>query len=574
MSEASQMPDARVRKDFPDVARRMREITPERTQQAKNDDDRISNGLAPLHPELAQIWPDVYGKANGVTAPLPVPKAPRVKHDPRSVTGLDTPAVSYLKAALRQSNPSAYSLSAETGRLAVTPAPRGKPGGPGLYGVKGNMHSPYLQQIVKALIRKGMPPGKAYAIAWGSMRRWAGKSKHPEVRAAAAGGLALEKVAEARAHAHAWDGVAGAVELAAIVKAPAPGPSLYDRYVAQVQQLQAAVALRMQAASAKKAIAASGVKVPAAPAVPVAASKPKGAVSSAVPAKQAPPAGVAAAKTAVPPATAAPKPPAAPPAKAPAVAAAAAKPAGGPPATPAPGGPPAPPPTIPQLQAKIAALTAQLATLIKGSAAPAKTPAPATGGQSHTATRAGAVELAPTTGQPRQQAGGGQQSAAQKAEPRIPAGQAGGGRFGTGGGSKPAAKPDAHQQHVAHVAHVQAQAKTKAGLLSTAKTDRAKAATLIAQRKALQAELASASGATSSGQSGATTSSGASTTASTAPAAASTTTASSTATSAGAGTSTAAPTAAQLTTQITGLTTQINTLLAAAKLATAQAAKI
>jgi hypothetical protein len=109
-----------------------------------------------------------------------------------------------------------YRLSAETGRLAVTPAPRGKPGGPGLYGVKGNMHSPYMQNIVKALIRKGMPPGRAYAVAWGSLRKWAAKSKHPEVRAAAAGGLALEKAAEAVGHAHAvtWDDLALVIDLA------------------------------------------------------------------------------------------------------------------------------------------------------------------------------------------------------------------------------------------------------------------------------------------------------------------------------------------------------------------------
>jgi hypothetical protein len=117
-------------------------------------------------------------------------------------------------------------MSAETGRLASTPAPRGKPGGPGLYRVKSNQHSPYMQQIVKALIEKrGMDPGKAYAIAWGAMRKWSkgGGKVHPEVRAAAAGGLGLEKAAEARAHAHAstWDEVAAVVELAAVVRVPA-----------------------------------------------------------------------------------------------------------------------------------------------------------------------------------------------------------------------------------------------------------------------------------------------------------------------------------------------------------------
>jgi NADH-quinone oxidoreductase subunit C len=110
-------------------------------------------------------------------------------------------------------------LSAKTVALEATPAPRGKPGGPGLYHQKGNEHSPYFQQVVKALIEKrGMPPGKAYAIAWGAMRKWSkgGGKVHPEVRAAAAGGLSLEKAAAARAHTHAvtWDDHCAVLEMA------------------------------------------------------------------------------------------------------------------------------------------------------------------------------------------------------------------------------------------------------------------------------------------------------------------------------------------------------------------------
>ena len=102
----------------------------------------------------------------------------------------------------------AIELSAQTARLAVTPAPRGRPGGPGLYHVQGLEHSPYLQQIVKALIEKrGMAPGKAYAIARASIRKWmAGRGHvHPEVRAAASGAEAQELKAQAQAHAHAND---------------------------------------------------------------------------------------------------------------------------------------------------------------------------------------------------------------------------------------------------------------------------------------------------------------------------------------------------------------------------------
>jgi peptidoglycan hydrolase-like protein with peptidoglycan-binding domain len=110
-------------------------------------------------------------------------------------------------------------LSAKTGALAVTPAPYGKPGGPGLYGVKGNTHSPYFEQVVKGLMEKrGMDKRKASAIAWGALRKWerGGGKVHPEVRAAATGALAGEKVAQARAHAHAstWDDVAAVIELA------------------------------------------------------------------------------------------------------------------------------------------------------------------------------------------------------------------------------------------------------------------------------------------------------------------------------------------------------------------------
>jgi hypothetical protein len=122
----------------------------------------------------------------------------------------------------------AIELSAKTAALEATPAPRGKPGGPGLYKAAGNMHSPYMQNLVKALIEKrGMDPGKAYAVAWGAMRKWSrgGGKVHPEVRAAAAGGLGLEKAAEARAHGHAasWADVRRRIDLAAT---PAPAPAV------------------------------------------------------------------------------------------------------------------------------------------------------------------------------------------------------------------------------------------------------------------------------------------------------------------------------------------------------------
>jgi hypothetical protein len=109
-------------------------------------------------------------------------------------------------------------LSARTAMLERTPAPRGAPGGPGLYHVKGLGHSDYLQQIVKALIEKrGMPPGRAYAIARGAIRKWmrGGGKVHPEVRAAAAGAETQELRAQAQAHMHSniTDQVSNVIEL-------------------------------------------------------------------------------------------------------------------------------------------------------------------------------------------------------------------------------------------------------------------------------------------------------------------------------------------------------------------------
>jgi hypothetical protein len=101
-----------------------------------------------------------------------------------------------------------------------------------LYNVARNKHSDYLEQIVKGLIEKrGMPPGKAYAIAWGAMRKWArgGGKVTPEVRAAAVKALAEEKAKGAAAkasHAHAvgWDDHARVIEMGAVQSSAGGGP--------------------------------------------------------------------------------------------------------------------------------------------------------------------------------------------------------------------------------------------------------------------------------------------------------------------------------------------------------------
>jgi hypothetical protein len=101
-------------------------------------------------------------------------------------------------------------FSARTAMLEATPAPIGKPGGPGLYGIAGLGHSSYFEQVRNGLMKRGVPEGRAHAMTWGILRRWAagGGKVHPEVRAAAAKALAEEaaKRAQAKAQGHAVTG--------------------------------------------------------------------------------------------------------------------------------------------------------------------------------------------------------------------------------------------------------------------------------------------------------------------------------------------------------------------------------
>lgn len=111
----------------------------------------------------------------------------------------------------------AVELSAQTARLASTPHPNGRPGGPGLYDKKGNQHSPYFQQIVHALMTKrGMSQADASRIAWGALRKWSrgGGGVHPEVRAAASGALVREQAA--KLSGDPWEQAARLIELATV----------------------------------------------------------------------------------------------------------------------------------------------------------------------------------------------------------------------------------------------------------------------------------------------------------------------------------------------------------------------
>lgn len=108
----------------------------------------------------------------------------------------------------------AIELSAQTASLVATPAPYGKPGGPGLYGVAGQKHSNYFEHIVQAMLRSGKTKAEASKIAWGALKRWSAGGGHvtPEVQAAATSALAEEE-GKAKSAKLAWGRVLYAIEL-------------------------------------------------------------------------------------------------------------------------------------------------------------------------------------------------------------------------------------------------------------------------------------------------------------------------------------------------------------------------
>ena len=129
-------------------------------------------------PELHAAFDDAadwHAKGRTVAAVKSARRKKRYTWQPGEVkiSGGTRPSRSVVNAARTWDDLSAViALSAETGRLAVTPAPYGKPGGPGLYGVKSNKHSDYFEHIVQALMRAVHDKGSASAIAWGALRRW------------------------------------------------------------------------------------------------------------------------------------------------------------------------------------------------------------------------------------------------------------------------------------------------------------------------------------------------------------------------------------------------------------------
>ena len=95
-------------------------------------------------------------------------------------------------------------MSAETGALATTPRPLGKPGGPGLFHDKSLSLPPYIQNVAHSLMTKrGMDKSRAISTALGVAKNWAsGRGNvQPEVRAAATAALAQWDAAKAKARA-------------------------------------------------------------------------------------------------------------------------------------------------------------------------------------------------------------------------------------------------------------------------------------------------------------------------------------------------------------------------------------
>jgi hypothetical protein len=98
----------------------------------------------------------------------------------------------------------AVGLSASTAAYSETPAPLGRPGGPGLWRTKGLKLPDYIENIATGILKGGEPDkSRAIALAVAAVRRWASGSGKvsPEVRAAAAKALA-EWTALKASHSH------------------------------------------------------------------------------------------------------------------------------------------------------------------------------------------------------------------------------------------------------------------------------------------------------------------------------------------------------------------------------------
>ena len=91
--------------------------------------------------------------------------------------------------------------------MALTHEPIGKPGGPGVWGMKGKQYPAYFQHIRNDLIQAGRPESMAHSLAWGILRNFAaghdgkGGKVSADTQAKAAGALAEMKKLQGEAKA-------------------------------------------------------------------------------------------------------------------------------------------------------------------------------------------------------------------------------------------------------------------------------------------------------------------------------------------------------------------------------------
>jgi len=150
-------------------------------------------------------------------------------------------------------------LSAQTAKLAVTPHPLGKPGGPGLYGIKGESLPPYIENLAAKLEKvNGWSKSRAIATAINNCKKWAagGGNVTPEVQAVAAAALAALAKSQAKAKS-----MSNEVEMAALVKGKdgktraVDDPavlSAHRKLVAKGVRPKVAMTMAMRAAKSKK----------------------------------------------------------------------------------------------------------------------------------------------------------------------------------------------------------------------------------------------------------------------------------------------------------------------------------
>jgi HK97 family phage prohead protease len=110
---------------------------------------------------------------------------------------------------------------AQAVKRALAHEPIGKPGGPGVYGMKGKQYPAYFQHVRNDLIQSGHTVAEAHQLAWGILRNFAeghdghGNKVHADTQAKAVAALAEMKKLQAEAHAGNGQGASRAMTMAA-----------------------------------------------------------------------------------------------------------------------------------------------------------------------------------------------------------------------------------------------------------------------------------------------------------------------------------------------------------------------